>query len=77
MWIVDPLDGTISYASGLPFFCVSVALAVDGSVVCGVIHDPIHGETVAAVRATAAHGWSPDHCVPSSPGAWLALLTPS
>ncbi len=54
VWIVDPLDGTISYASGLPFFCVSVALAVDGTVVCGVIHDPIHGETVSAVRGAGA-----------------------
>lgn len=54
VWIVDPLDGTISYSSGLPFFCVSVALAVDGSVVCGVIHDPIHGDTVAAVRGGGA-----------------------
>jgi myo-inositol-1(or 4)-monophosphatase len=54
VWIVDPLDGTISYASGLPFFCVSVALAIDGTVVCGVIHDSIHGETVAAVRGGGA-----------------------
>ncbi len=54
VWIVDPLDGTISYASGLPFFCISVALAVDGYVVCGVIHDPIHGETVVAVRGVGA-----------------------
>ena len=54
VWIVDPLDGTISYASGLPFFCISVALAVDGSVVCGVIHDPIHGETVTAVLGGGA-----------------------
>jgi myo-inositol-1(or 4)-monophosphatase len=60
VWIVDPLDGTISFASGLPFFCVSVALAVDGTVVCGVIHDPIHGETVAAIRGGGA--WlEPDH----------------
>ena len=29
-WIVDPVDGTINYANGIPFFCVSIALSVDG-----------------------------------------------
>ncbi len=30
VWIVDPLDGTINYANGIPFFCVSIGLIVDG-----------------------------------------------
>ena len=29
-WIVDPLDGTMNYANGIPYFCVSVGLVVDG-----------------------------------------------
>ena len=29
-WVVDPLDGTIDYANGIPFFCVSIGLVVDG-----------------------------------------------
>jgi myo-inositol-1(or 4)-monophosphatase len=45
LWIVDPLDGTVNYANGLPFFCVSVALVVDGQPVVGVVHDPLRGET--------------------------------
>ena len=28
-WVIDPLDGTINYANGIPVFCVSVALVVD------------------------------------------------
>ena len=31
VWIVDPLDGTINYANGIPLFCVSIGLVVDGA----------------------------------------------
>lgn len=44
-WVIDPLDGTVNYANGLPLFCVSVALAVDGRPVVGVVHDPMRAET--------------------------------
>ena len=47
-WVIDPLDGTINYANGIPFFCVSLALVEAGRPVVGVIHDPIRGETFAA-----------------------------
>lgn len=40
-WIVDPLDGTLNFASGLPFFGASVALLVERRPVVGVIYD--HG----------------------------------
>ena len=30
VWIVDPLDGTVNYANGIPMFCVSIGLVVDG-----------------------------------------------
>jgi myo-inositol-1(or 4)-monophosphatase len=44
-WIVDPLDGTVNYANGLPLFCVSVALVVDGRPTVGVVHEPLRRET--------------------------------
>jgi myo-inositol-1(or 4)-monophosphatase len=47
-WVVDPLDGTINYANGIPFFCVSVALVVDGLPAVGVVHDPSRRETFSA-----------------------------
>jgi myo-inositol-1(or 4)-monophosphatase len=47
-WVVDPLDGTINYANGIPFFCVSVALIVDGTPAIGVVHDPARRETFSA-----------------------------
>ena len=48
VWVVDPLDGTVNYANGIPFFCVSIGLVVDGRPVVGVVHDPTRGETFAA-----------------------------
>ncbi len=44
-WIVDPLDGTVNYANGLPLFCVSVGLVVDGRPAAGAVHDPMRAET--------------------------------
>ena len=48
IWIVDPLDGTVNYANGLPVFCVSIALVVDGAPAVGVIVDPTRNESFAA-----------------------------
>ena len=50
MWVVDPLDGTRNYVSGLPCFCVNVALCQQGEPVVAVTHDPVHGETFWAVK---------------------------
>lgn len=49
-WLVDPLDGTVNYAHGFPFFCVSVALEIDGQAVVGVVLDPVRDETFVATR---------------------------
>ena len=48
VWIVDPLDGTVNYANGIPMFCVSIALVVDGRPTVGVILDPTRGDEFAA-----------------------------
>ena len=48
VWVVDPLDGTINYANGIPIFCVAIGLVVDGVPSVGVVHDPIRGETFGA-----------------------------
>jgi myo-inositol-1(or 4)-monophosphatase len=44
-WIVDPIDGTVNFFYGIPHFCVSIALRINGEIVLGVIHDPMVGET--------------------------------
>ena len=48
VWIVDPLDGTVNYANGIPVFCVSIGLVIDGRPRVGVVRDPTRGETYAA-----------------------------
>jgi myo-inositol-1(or 4)-monophosphatase len=47
VWIVDPLDGTVNYANGIPFFCISIALVDGGRPVAGVVYDPTRDETFA------------------------------
>ena len=47
-WVIDPLDGTINFLYGVPIFAVSIAAAVDGEVVAGVVFDVLHGELFAA-----------------------------
>jgi myo-inositol-1(or 4)-monophosphatase len=40
-WIVDPLDGTVNYASGLPWFSVTLAYQEEGRTRVGVLHSPL------------------------------------
>jgi myo-inositol-1(or 4)-monophosphatase len=48
MWVIDPLDGTVNYANGLPVFCVSIGFVVDGRPTAGAVRDPTRNETFAA-----------------------------
>jgi myo-inositol-1(or 4)-monophosphatase len=47
-WVIDPLDGTVNYANGIPFFCVSIGLVEEGKPVVGVVLDPLRGDCYAA-----------------------------
>jgi myo-inositol-1(or 4)-monophosphatase len=40
VWVVDPLDGTRNFVSGIPLYCVNVALCLDGEAVAGATYDP-------------------------------------
>ena len=53
-WIVDPLDGTSNYASGIPFACVSVAVKDAGGVLAGAIMEPFRQELFTASRGQGA-----------------------
>lgn len=53
-WIFDPLDGTTNYAHGLPIFCSSLALEVEGEVVVGAVYDPSRRELFTATRGGGA-----------------------
>ncbi len=48
VWVIDPLDGTVNYANGLPVFCVSIGLVADRRPVAGVVLDPTRSELFAA-----------------------------
>jgi myo-inositol-1(or 4)-monophosphatase len=48
VWIIDPIDGTINYANGIPVFCVSIGLAIDGRPAVGVVLDPTRNDLFAA-----------------------------
>jgi myo-inositol-1(or 4)-monophosphatase len=50
VWVVDPLDGTREFVTGIPEWCVSIGLVVDGEPVAGGICNPVTGETVVGAR---------------------------
>ena len=54
-WIVDPIDGTSNFIAGLPWWCVSVALARHGEVVLGLVDAPALDARWTAVRGRGAH----------------------
>ena len=53
-WIFDPLDGTTNFAHGLPIFCASLALEIDGRPEVGAIYDPTRRELFTAERGHGA-----------------------
>ena len=53
-WVIDPLDGTVNYANGIPFFCVSIGLVEAGVPVVGVVLDPLRGDCYAAAAGGPA-----------------------
>jgi myo-inositol-1(or 4)-monophosphatase len=54
LWVVDPLDGTVNYANGIPFFAVSIGLVIEGQPVLGVVLDPTRDELFTAVSGGGA-----------------------
>lgn len=54
-WFVDPIDGTVNFASKLPHFCTSIALATpDRQPLVGVVYDPTRRELFTAVQGQDA-----------------------
>ena len=55
LWIVDPIDGTTNFASGIPLNLPSIAVAYNGEVVIGVLMDPHRDELFSAVKGQGAY----------------------
>lgn len=54
VWIIDPLDGTVNYANGIPYFCVSIGLSIGGRPMIGVVYDPMRDEMFSAQAGMGA-----------------------
>ena len=54
LWVLDPLDGTTNYASGIPFFGISLALVEQGEIRFGMVYDPCREECFWAERGKGA-----------------------
>jgi myo-inositol-1(or 4)-monophosphatase len=53
-WVFDPIDGTTNFAHGLPIFCSSLALEVDGVAQVAAVYDPTRRELFTAERGGGA-----------------------
>ncbi len=53
-WVFDPLDGTTNYAHGVPIYCASLALEIDGVATVGAVFDPNRQELFTAERGVGA-----------------------
>ena len=49
-WIIDPLDGTVNFAHGIPIFAVSIGLEEEGELKVGVIYQPLTKELFVAEK---------------------------
>lgn len=55
LWIVDPLDGTVNFARNIPLFSVSIAAAVEGQVIAGVVYQPMTEELFWAEKGKGSY----------------------
>lgn len=54
-WIIDPIDGTVNFAHGLPFFAISIAVAYRGNPIIGVVEIPALHESFWAQSGQGAY----------------------
>ncbi len=53
-WIIDPIDGTVNFANGIPICCVSVGLEQNDKIIMGAVYNPIIKEFFFAERGNGA-----------------------
>jgi myo-inositol-1(or 4)-monophosphatase len=53
-WIIDPIDGTINFASGIPICCVSIGVEKNGEMILGAVYNPFMGEFFLAEKGKGA-----------------------
>jgi myo-inositol-1(or 4)-monophosphatase len=53
-WIIDPIDGTVNFANGIPICCVSIGLEKEGEMIMGAVYNPIMNEFYFAEKGVGA-----------------------
>ena len=53
-WIIDPIDGTVNFANGIPICCVSIGLEHKGRMLMGAVYNPVMNEFYFAEREKGA-----------------------
>jgi myo-inositol-1(or 4)-monophosphatase len=53
-WIIDPIDGTVNYANGIPICCVSIGIEKAGKMIMGAVYNPFINEFYFAERGEGA-----------------------
>lgn len=53
-WIIDPIDGTVNYANGIPLCCVSIGVEKDGEMIMGAVYNPFMDEFFFAEKGKGA-----------------------
>jgi myo-inositol-1(or 4)-monophosphatase len=53
-WIIDPIDGTINFAHGIPLCCVSIGVEYEGKMILGVVYNPFLNELFFAEKGKGA-----------------------
>lgn len=59
-FVIDPIDGTFNFASGIPLFGVMLAVVAKGETVAGIIHDPVGGDWLIGAKGGGTHLLSSD-----------------
>ena len=54
-WIIDPIDGTLNFMNGIPYFAISIALHHGDKIIAGVIYDPVHNDFYWAEEGIGAY----------------------
>lgn len=75
VWVLDPVDGTISFAAGIPLFGTLIALQHRGQPVLGIIHQPILGELVLGDGVQTTCNGRPVRCTATTRIEEAMLLT--
>jgi myo-inositol-1(or 4)-monophosphatase len=53
-WIIDPIDGTVNFANGIPICCISIGLEHNGKMIMGAVYNPIMNEFFFAEKGWGA-----------------------